>query len=50
MYEHWLPSSAMLEGFFPVSIFDKAIINMTLCLEVEEEIGEEADKRALQQR
>jgi len=27
-------------GFFPVSIFDKCAVNMILCSEVEEEIGE----------
>ena len=29
------------EGFFPVSFFDKLIVNMISCSEVEEEIGEE---------
>jgi len=41
LYEHGLPSLVTQEGFFPVNIFDKLVVNITSCSEVEEEIGEE---------
>ena len=44
LYEHRLPSPAMQEGFFTISIFDKLSIDITPCFEVEEETGEEVGK------
>jgi len=44
LYEHGLSSPTMQERFFAVNIFDKLIINMIACSELEEEADEENSK------
>jgi len=39
--EHELPNPITHEEFFPISVFNKLIVNMTSCSEVEEEKDEE---------
>jgi len=41
LFEHWLPSTAIQEEFFPVTVLNKLAVNMTSCSEVKEEIGRE---------
>ena len=45
LYKHGLPSATTQRGFFLISVFDKLVVKMTSCSEVEEEAGEEDGRR-----
>ena len=44
LYEHELPSPAIQEKFFLVSVFNKLVVRMTSCFELEEKKGKEGEK------
>jgi len=41
LHKNGLPNLVTQEGFFPIRIFDKLVVNITLYSKVEEEIEEE---------
>jgi len=41
MHKHGLPNPVMQDRSFLVNVFDKLVVNMALCSEVEEETDEE---------
>ena len=45
LYEHGLPNPATQERSFLASVFNKIVVNMTSCFEIEEEIGNEDDRQ-----